>query len=169
MAAYDYGGGCPCGLNRYCNCGGDAHSLSSRHLAILAFSRSSWCGSTKTKVVIAKPKMKVIIDPEPAETIEEFAVMHDLTMRIEVDAGVPRDSLNRYRYGAYFQDAEVKDDSMSRVLRSDRGLGSTPEEAVANYVRGISGKVLVYKARVDAERRDIQVPQLRPFEGKIER
>ena len=87
-------------------------------------------------------------------TIEELADQHNLTM-IVTERELYREC-SVHRWYAYFEDAETKDGPM---LIDTYGDGGTPEEAIADYARRISGKLLVINAH-QKSRREIQVPRL---------
>ncbi len=87
----------------------------------------------------------------PSPILEEFADQHGLTMVIRECLPGP----DPKRFYACFKNAEVKnDDSM---LGGKSGNGETPEEAMADYGKQISGKLLIIDAGT-AERREIYVP-----------
>jgi len=92
----------------------------------------------------------------PRATLEAFAEVYELTMVI--DERVPKDMGDRWtedsRYYAEFEDCEVK---QGVGLRSEYGNGRTPEDAMADYARNISGKLLVLNA-FGPNRREIQAP-----------
>lgn len=64
------------------------------------------------------------------------------------------------RYYAHFKDAEMKHNRADRFLRGTIGNGHTEEEAITDYARAISEKVLVCGAMSDTERREIDVPRI---------
>jgi hypothetical protein len=97
--------------------------------------------------------MKIKTFPIEKMTIEEFADKYGLVM--EVHERKPPYKLY-FRYYARFSDCEVADQGF---LVSIHGNGNTPEAAIADYAREISGKALAENAR-SSQRRDIQVPTL---------
>lgn len=101
----------------------------------------------KTEIHYLKPS------PKPL-TIEEFADNHDLVMVICERQHPVNDN---FRFYAHFKDAETKDRS---ILSSEYGDGPTPQKAVEDYTRLISGKLLIINA-YSADRLEINVPQLK--------
>ena len=73
-------------------------------------------------------------------TIEAFAEQHDLTMEIHER----RRSIGaKDRFYAIFKSCEVK---KGHYLLGSFGDGDTPEHAILQYAKNISGKVLVFNA-----------------------
>jgi hypothetical protein len=106
------------------------------------------------KIVMHLPRqLPVPIEPQPV-TIQAFADGHGLEMHVHQRALVP---FPKGTYYANFPDAEIKD---GYVLVGEHGNGDTPEEAIADYARKISGKLLVLHAGAD-NRSEIQVPTLK--------
>lgn len=103
--------------------------------------------------------VKIEMHPRPTARIEEFADKYGLIM--EVHERSARDYcagpwLERFRYFAHFKRAEIKE---GRMLSSASGDGATPEEAIADYARNISGQLLIIDAYRD-ERCELHVPML---------
>ena len=97
--------------------------------------------------------MKIEFEPSdnPVMTVEGFADKHGLVMRI-------REYTERKPpFCASFKCCEVKEGS---VLGSEYGEGETPEEAIKDYAKKISGRHLVYLPYSDTERKDLFVPFL---------
>ena len=84
---------------------------------------------------------------EPTDFVE-FADKHNLDLKMGIDV-----SGNFY---CSFVNAEYKD---GVVLVSSSGRGETEEEAIKNYAKEISRKLLVIDAYTSS-RREIQVPVL---------
>lgn len=97
--------------------------------------------------------MKVIIKQLAKCTIEDFADAHDLTMLVnEVAAN------SGWRYYAKFERAEDKIDLSSGLLESSVGHGYTPDEAIRDYSRKISGRHLILNAASRKDRVEIACP-----------
>ena len=86
-------------------------------------------------------------------TIEKFAVEHDLTMEVHQRGA---SSLVADKFYARFKRCEIK---VGYCLKSSFGDGSSPEHAIANYAKEISGKLLVIDA-MSTGRKEIQCPEL---------
>lgn len=84
--------------------------------------------------------MQVVSTLIPTGTLAEFAEANELVMSV-VERSLPVG--DPYRFYAKFDNTEV---SEGAVLNSDYGNGATPEEAVADYARRISLRVLVVNA-----------------------
>jgi hypothetical protein len=95
--------------------------------------------------------MKIDIERVPEMTIEEFADKHGLTMKVRERTF----SLNGMLFFAGFDRVEVKD---GPVLVSTFGDGATPEEAILDYTRKISLKLLAIDAFLPG-RQNIQAPR----------
>lgn len=100
--------------------------------------------------------MKIVIKQLAKCTIEDFADAHDLTMI--VGEMMHKDAQIFSRYIAHFEDAEAKDNEHSTVIGSSYGEGRSPDEAIKDYVRNISGRLLVIDALSSENRREIQCP-----------
>lgn len=86
------------------------------------------------------------------QSLDDFAAEHNLELVVRERHLHDNDS----RYYAQFKNTEVKDGS---VLVSTFGNGRTPDAAVREYARLISGKLLVVNVfRPNGQ--DIPVPQL---------
>ena len=83
-------------------------------------------------------------------TLEEFAERHNLKMIVKERSHIESPT----RFYAYFDGAEFKDKSF---LISMYGNGSNEQEAIYNYAREISGKLMVIGAYTD-NRKEILVP-----------
>lgn len=95
--------------------------------------------------------MKIEVEkrvPEPT-TLEEFADVNDLTMKV-IDYG-------NGRVCASFAGAEVKQGS---CLASVYGQAATQEAAIANYAKQISGEILAINA-FHLDRREVRVPRFK--------
>ena len=84
-------------------------------------------------------------------TIEEFAENNNLIMEVH-----ERDDPKLPRCYAHFKLSDIKDGS---CLIGKYGDGETEQEAIRNYAKEISGKLLVIGA-FSSDRRNIQVPRL---------
>lgn len=93
----------------------------------------------------------IVIEDVPKITLQNFAETHDLVMKVRGSEG---------RYMASFDHAEVKEGGM---LASAVGRGKTVDEAIANYIPHIRGKLLVIDAMLPS-RREIAVPHLKRYE-----
>jgi hypothetical protein len=86
--------------------------------------------------------MAVVVKEPPRVGISEFAKKHGLTLLVNrrtehnIATGLPR-------WYACLERCETKRDCF---LESRAGNGSTPHEAIADYIGGIEGKVLVIDA-----------------------
>jgi len=98
--------------------------------------------------------MKIKEELIPEISIEEFANQYNLTMVIG-ERTVSKDASNRYY--AHFENAEIKE---SHLLSFSYGNGRTKEEAIKDYSRQISLKLIVLDAYKDT-RKEIQVPRLK--------
>ena len=102
---------------------------------------------------MGRMKMKVIIKQLAKCTIEDFADAHDLTMMVtELAAN------SGWKYYAKFEGAEDKVDLSSGMLESSVGHGYTPDEAIRDYSRQISGRYLIFNAASKKDRLEIQCP-----------
>jgi len=92
--------------------------------------------------------------------LSDFADKHGLVMQVkertrtELWRGFDYES---NRYYAQFRDVDVKDGA---VLRGTFGNGRTPEAAMANYAKEISGKLLVKDWHKPDERKEFHAPEL---------
>lgn len=86
-------------------------------------------------------------------TIEEFADKHDLTMEVH-QRNV--NTLASDRLYAHFKRCEIK---VGCCFRSSYGDGNTPAQAIANYAKEISRRLLVIDA-MSTGRKEIQCPEL---------
>lgn len=93
--------------------------------------------------------MKTTIYRIKKYTIEEFADEHGLEMEVH-----EREHFNDFY--AHFKNCEIKEGSM---LCGTAGYGPTPESAIEDYAKKISGKLLVIGAYT-GERREYYVPNL---------
>lgn len=98
--------------------------------------------------------MKIIRELIKRQTIEEFAVEHDLVMKI-VERSTTSSPVQD-RFFCHFEHIEEKDGS---CLISASGNGNTEQEAINDYAKRISEKYLVYNAYKD-DRRTIMAPCL---------
>lgn len=90
---------------------------------------------------------------EQTTKLEDFADKHDLTMFVgeRTKEFWPND-----RFYAHFKRGEIKD---SGCLIGVHGNGPSVEEAILDYAKAISGRILVINA-LTRSRKEIQVPQL---------
>lgn len=95
--------------------------------------------------------MKIIINRVKREDIAKFADRHKLVMEVN-----ERSNPGLAKYYAHFRGVEVKSGS---ILCGESGDGETPEEAIADYARRISGKVLVRGAFCE-DRKEMIAPIL---------
>jgi len=90
----------------------------------------------------------------PPTPLELFADMHGLVMEVrERGAGCG------HCYYAQFAHSETKDKKTDVMLAGTHGNGMTVEQAIADYVPRIVGKILVINAHTPS-RKEIQVPDL---------
>ena len=97
--------------------------------------------------------MKIERELVPRMMLAQFADQYGLIMEIherETEYG------RHERYFCYFKRAEVKDGS---ILCSTAGDGDTEDEAMADYARNVSCKLLVINA-YGKDRREILTPIL---------
>jgi hypothetical protein len=86
-------------------------------------------------------------------TIQEFAEKHDLTMIV-----AERKEKTPTRFYAGFEDCDIVE---RNLLISVHGNGDTENEAIRDYVRQISGKIIMYNRWDErANRKEIIVPTL---------
>lgn len=83
--------------------------------------------------------MQIRMNPVARMTLQEFAEQHNLVM--EINERNPNEHPNLLRYYASFECCEVKGDG---VLIGEFGDGKTPEDAMEDYTKRISNKVLVF-------------------------
>ncbi len=107
--------------------------------------------------------MQIKRNPIKRLTIEQFADQHGLVMEIDEYATWPQHMMPftpgrspTTRFTASFEHAEVKD---GPILSSAYGNGTSEAEAIADYARQISGKLLVIDATSE-DRFEIEVPIL---------
>ena len=103
--------------------------------------------------------MKIELHELETMSIEEFADRHGLVM--EVHERSPKHCTvggwkPEVRYYAHFKDVEIREPG---VLVGAFGDGATPELAIANYAKRISGQVIVINA-FGKNRQDVCVPLL---------
>jgi hypothetical protein len=83
-------------------------------------------------------------------TIEQFADRYNLVMEVrKYSSGNP--------FFAHFKNAEVRDGS---ILITPSGRGHTEEEAILNYAKLISEKILVFNSFSRVNNTEIRVPCL---------
>jgi len=99
--------------------------------------------------------MKIKREDVPSMTLEQFADVHNLVMKVSERRRPEGDPA---RYCAHFENCEIGGDGF---LRGEFGDGRTPEEAIANYAAAITLKRIVIGAYTP-ERREIDVPRLMP-------
>jgi hypothetical protein len=88
------------------------------------------------------------------DTIEKFADKHGLVMEVrELDVK----TFGGEPWAASFKNAETKDGC---ILAYESGRGYSPEEAITDYAKIISRKLLVLNAYDKEKRREILVPIL---------
>ncbi len=87
--------------------------------------------------------------------IQRFAIENRLTMEVR-----ERSTHELPRFYAQFSGAEV---GSFGTLASVFGDGDSESEAIADYAKRISGKILVLNAYSKWKRREIQVPKLAPY------
>lgn len=95
--------------------------------------------------------MRIKRNFQPRSTIEQFAEMHGLTMEIRERS---KDLWGNGRFIASFEHCEEKGDG---VLIGAYGNGNTEEEAIEDYGRRISGKMIVLNASTQV-RKEMRVP-----------
>jgi hypothetical protein len=113
-------------------------------------------GKTKRQLRVqrvVRPRLQIVIDRIPEQTIEAFGVAHNLVMEVKERS---REVNAPDRFYAYFKSVEV---SEGAFLRSTFGNGQTPEQAITNYAPEISMKRIVVDA-MKTTRREINVPRL---------
>jgi hypothetical protein len=86
-------------------------------------------------------------------TIEEFAEREGLIMEV---VERPRNIPYNFPFYANFDHAEIQ---QGGFLIGAYGNGNTPEEAIENYARQISGLILIFNAYRD-DRKEIRIPVL---------
>lgn len=97
------------------------------------------------------------------ESLESFADTHNLTLSITERE---KPDCYRLRYYVDFKHAEIKRDG---CLISLTGNGTTEDEAIEDYMKQISGELLIVHAYDKSKRKEIQVPFLnRVYNNKIE-
>ena len=94
-----------------------------------------------------------------AQTIQAFAESYDLTMRVRY-----RDDSSLPPVYANFARTEVKN---GVILEGEFGNGDTEEEAIGNYAKAISGKLLVVNTFSAGSRMEIQAPEFLPYEPEV--
>ena len=62
------------------------------------------------------------------------------------------------RWCAHFEGAEVLEHEGSAILAILHGNGSTPYEALQDYLDNVEGKILVFNATGGDKRREFKVP-----------
>lgn len=109
------------------------------------------------------------IERQPANrmTLEAFADKHDLTM--EIVERTRTDLHHSFDFGANrfyanFKNTETKEGA---CLCGTHGNGGTEAQAMADYAKLISGKLLVVGAFTES-RREIYVPELTAIDGGSE-
>ena len=95
--------------------------------------------------------MKINYNLVKRSSLEDFANKHKLELDVNerTDPALPK-------YYVAFKSSEVKDGSM---LISSSGDGNTIDEAIDEYKKKVSNKVLVINAMKE-NRREIRVPKL---------
>jgi hypothetical protein len=97
--------------------------------------------------------MKIEREYQPRSTIEDFADENGLVMQIRER---PQSLQCHGRFIASFKDCEEKGDG---VLIGTYGNGQSEWQAIEDYARKISGKVLAHQPS-NKKRRDLRVPIL---------
>lgn len=102
--------------------------------------------------------MKIVMHEADRFGLVAFADANDLIMEIHerVFAGLGARWTEDERYYAHFKDCEIRERG---CLLGALGNGATPEAAMRDYARRISGKLLVVDAWLNS-RREITVPLL---------
>lgn len=99
--------------------------------------------------------------PELVEALEEFVDEHDLELvcgrRTRKTVAWVQQNTNPgpVKFWAQLRGVEEKADGL---LRSSHGNGDTPDDAIADYARQISGKTLVVDAMDPEKRKEIVAP-----------
>lgn len=75
---------------------------------------------------------------------------------LNVDFELRRYPNQKNRWTARFDNCEIKEGG---CLRSGYGNGSSPDEAIADYVRELRGKLIVFNAMDEKRRREYVVPE----------
>jgi len=101
--------------------------------------------------------MKVIINNLDRVNLEDFANEHNLTMLVS-ERDITAQALSMSNYTAKFKGVEVK---KGLTLEGAYGNGMTPEEAIKDYCKQISGQWIAVNAYSDS-RRLIYAPHLIP-------
>lgn len=96
--------------------------------------------------------MKITVELTERSTLSDFANKNGLSLKVR-----ERNSINLPRFYAAFEGAETKSGS---ILSRDYGDGNTVDEAINNYGKIISSKLLVLHAGYPKKRREIRVPIL---------
>lgn len=99
--------------------------------------------------------MKIDFQKVAAQSLQEFADAHDLTLKIGQRADCDVAQFRSFRFYACFSAADITDGVIAHM---GFGEGNTPLEAVRNYARNISGRTLVRGMGRDATR--FTVPEL---------
>jgi len=86
--------------------------------------------------------MKVMLNELERVDLEEFAKKHDLVMQVS-ERDVAAQLMGVARYYAKFKGVEVK---TGLTLEGAYGNGTTPEKAIEDYCKEISGKWIVVNA-----------------------
>lgn len=99
--------------------------------------------------------MKIIKFKKAAMEILDFEKQYNLELTVyEKDP----EAKDLPRYYTRFDSAETKVGKC--CLLGESGDGNTPEEAIKDYCKKISNKILVIDAMSDTNRREIEVPEL---------
>ena len=96
----------------------------------------------------------------PAMTLEEFADINGLVLKVKERSSETVSMVHvgeNRRFYAMFEDSEIKEDC---TLRGGFGDGATEEQAILNYAKEISEKMLVINAFDSDKRREIGVPRI---------
>lgn len=101
--------------------------------------------------------MKVIINNLDRINIEDFANEYNLTMLVS-ERDMAAQALGMLKYTAKFKGVEVK---KGLTLEGAYGNGETPEQAIKNYCKHISGQWLVVNA-YGKDRMTVYAPHLMP-------
>jgi hypothetical protein len=99
--------------------------------------------------------MKITLKQLERLTIEDFADKHNLTM-VVVERQATKGLMPFY---AEFEGSEVIEHHGAKFIGSLFGDGWNPDEAIKDYAKKLSNKVLVFNSFSKTDRKEIECPK----------
>ena len=104
--------------------------------------------------------MQIDVKLVQKRSLEEFADEHNLVMEVverEHHGNIYGNGYHVSRFYAHFKKVDIKE---GFCLIGSTGNGETQEEAIEDYMREISNKLIVFDAFSETDRKELWVPNL---------